>query len=289
MEQDPGFSKETRDVADRSARRTLVMGVLNVTPDSFADGGRYFDPDRAVERGISMADEGADILDIGGESTRPFAEKVDAREEIRRVIPVIEALAARVTVPISIDTTKAQVASAALRAGATIINDVSALRFDPELGPLAAEAKVPVILMHMKGTPENMQVEPVYHDLIAEIHDFLEDAIGRAEGFGIAKNRILIDPGIGFGKTFDHNLEIIRDLSRFSDLGCPILLGCSRKAFIGNILDKGPDGRDTGTMAAVAIGVLNGVDVVRVHNVAMAVDTVKMAEAISRGRVAASD
>jgi dihydropteroate synthase len=259
------------------------MGVLNVTPDSFADGGRFFDHDKAVEQGLAMAREGAHIIDIGGESTRPFADKVTPEEEIRRVVPVIEALAGELTIPISIDTTKAQVAEAALAAGARIINDVSALCFDPRLGRVAAEAQVPVVLMHMRGTPEDMQVAPHYDDLISEILAFLEDAVHRAEGFGISRNRILVDPGIGFGKTFNHNLQIIRDLARFKVLDCPILLGCSRKAFIGKILDKEPDERDVGTMAAVTAGILNGADVVRVHNVAMAVDTVRMADAIKRG------
>jgi dihydropteroate synthase len=265
------------------------MGILNVTPDSFADGGRFFDHQKAIDHGISLAEEGADILDIGGESTRPYSEKVSPLEEIRRVIPVIEALVHKVDIPVSIDTTKSQVAGAALKAGATMINDVSALRFDPDLGRLAAEAKVPVVLMHMKGTPENMQVDPTYDDLIPDIIRFLEDAVKRAEGFGIPKDRIIIDPGIGFGKTFDHNLEIIRDLSRFSMLGLPLLLGCSRKAFIGKILDKEPDDRDIGTMAAVSAGVLNGADMVRVHNVALAFDTVRMADAIRAGNAAEND
>jgi len=267
-------------------KRTLVMGVLNVTPDSFADGGRFFDPQTAVAHGLEMARQGADILDVGGESTRPYSEKVDASEEIRRVVPVVEQLASGTDVPISIDTTKAETAREALRAGASMINDVSALRFDEELGRVAAETGVPLILMHMKGHPKDMQVDPVYDALIPEILEFLDEAVQRAQRAGVSRDRILVDPGIGFGKTFDHNLQILRGFSEFETLGLPVLLGCSRKAFLGKILDKDPDGRDVGTMAAVTAGVLNGAHVVRVHNVPMAVDTVRVADAILRGRVA---
>lgn len=265
--------------------RTQVMGVLNVTPDSFADGGRYMKEETAIAHGLAMAAEGADILDVGGESTRPFAEQVPAEEEAARVVPVIEALAREVDIPISIDTTKAEVARAAFQAGASILNDVSALRFDPVLPELAAEAGVPVVLMHMKGEPRNMQKDPTYEALIPEVSAFLEDAVQRAVEAGIARERILIDPGIGFGKTFDHNVQLLRDLSELSKLGLPVVLGCSRKAFLGGILGKEPDGRDVGTMAAVATGILNGAHVVRVHNVEMAVDTVRVIDAIQRGSV----
>ena len=266
-------------------RRTLVMGVLNVTPDSFADGGRFFDRDRAIERGLTMAREGADIIDVGGESTRPFSEPVSADDEMERVLPVIEALAGEVDVPVSIDTTKAEVARAALAAGAVMLNDVSALRFDPGMAGVAAESGAPLIVMHMKGTPGDMQKDPRYEDLMGEIRVFLEEVVQEAVQAGVRREQILIDPGIGFGKTFDHNLQLIRDLDRLSVVGRPLVLGCSRKAFIGHILGKEADDRDPGTMAAVAAGVLNGAHVVRVHNVAMAVDAVRIVDAVKRGSV----
>ncbi|OQX65503.1 MAG: dihydropteroate synthase [Desulfococcus sp. 4484_242] len=265
-------------------RRAHVMGVLNVTPDSFSDGGRYFGTDRAVAHGIEMEKHGADIIDVGGESTRPFSQPISAGEEIDRVVPVIEALSREVTAAISIDTCKAQVAREALGAGASMINDISALRFDPDMAGTVARAGVPVVLMHMKGTPRDMQKNPVYEDLITEILDFLREAVERCEEAGIQRELTLVDPGIGFGKTFDHNLQIIRDLARFQSLGRPILIGPSNKAFIGHILDRAPDERDTGTMAAVAAGVMNGAHMVRVHNVRKAVETVRIIDAIKRGK-----
>ncbi|MBW1781568.1 MAG: dihydropteroate synthase [Deltaproteobacteria bacterium] len=266
------------------SQRTHVMGVLNVTPDSFSDGGRYFETDKAVEHGLQMARDGADIIDIGGESTRPYSEAVSVAEEMDRVIPVIEALRKEIATPISIDTCKARVAQAALKAGASIINDISALRFDPEMTQTAAQAGVPVILMHMKGTPGDMQKNPVYDNLIQELLDFLQDAIDRCEAAGIPRDLTVVDPGIGFGKTFDHNLNIIRDLSRFQGLKRPVLIGPSNKAFIGHILKREPDERDTGSMAAVAAGVMNGAHMVRVHHVKKAVETVKIIDAVKRGR-----
>lgn len=264
--------------------RTHIMGVLNVTPDSFSDGGLFLAREEAIRQGLSMAREGADIIDVGGESTRPSAEKVSTQEEIDRVIPVIEALHRDLTIPISIDTFKAHVAREALRAGASILNDITALRFDPDMMSTAAEAGVPVILMHMKGTPTDMQKNPTYANLIPEIIEFLDDAKDRAVRGGVKERMIVLDPGIGFGKTFDHNLEIIRDLAQFRRLGQPILLGSSRKAFLGHILDREPRERDTGTMATVAAGVMNGASIVRVHNVKMALDTVRVIDAIRRGR-----
>lgn len=267
-------------------RRTHVMGILNVTPDSFSDGGRYLDRDKAVDHGLSMARDGADIIDVGGESTRPSAEKISSDEELDRVISVIERLCREVTIPVSIDTYKSAVAREALKAGASMINDISALRFDPQMAAVAARAGVPVILMHMKGTPETMQSNPTYEALIPEILDFLRDAMDRATNAGIRRDLILVDPGIGFGKTFDDNLKIIRDLSQFASLGRPILLGTSNKAFIGHILNKELHERDIGTMATVAVGVLNGAHLVRVHDVKKAVETVKMVDAVKRGRSA---
>ncbi len=266
-------------------RRTHIMGVLNVTPDSFSDGGRYLQRDKAIEHGLSMARDGADIIDVGGESTRPYSEKISSDEELDRVIPVVQALRKNLRIPISIDTCKADVARQALGAGASIINDISALRFDPDMISVAAEAGVPVILMHMQGSPRDMQANPTYENLIPEILDFLKGAMDKGVAGGIGKDMIIVDPGIGFGKTFDHNLQIIRELAQFNALERPILLGPSNKAFIGHILHKEPHDRDTGSMAAVAAGVLNGAHIVRVHNVKKTMETVKMIDAIKRGRV----
>ena len=265
-------------------RRTHVMGVLNVTPDSFSDGGRFFERDRAIEQGIAMVREGADILDVGGESTRPYSNRIPAEEELKRVIPVIETLRREVKVPISIDTVKAAVAREALRSGASIVNDISALRFDPEMIRVVAEARVPVILMHMKGMPEDMQVQPVYDEVLPEIIAFLEDALDRAKRGGIRQDLTIVDPGIGFGKTVDHNLEILRELKQLHCLERPILVGTSRKAFIGHILKKDVEGRETGTMATLAVAVMNGAQIVRAHDVEKAVETVKMIDTVMRGR-----
>ena len=264
-------------------KKTVIMGVLNVTPDSFSDGGQYFSTDRAVDQALALESDGADIIDIGGESTRPYAEKVSLEQELERVVPVIEELSKVVKVPISIDTYKSKVAESAIKAGASIINDISALRFDPAMTSVAKSSGVPVILMHMKGTPGDMQNNPEYLDLMGEIKNFFSEAVDRAEAGGIPRDMLILDPGIGFGKSFDHNLEIIRALKQLEDLGLPILLGSSRKAFIGNILDKSPEERDTGTMATVAAGIMNGAHIIRVHNVSMARDTVKVMDAIMTG------
>jgi dihydropteroate synthase len=264
------------------------MGVLNVTPDSFSDGGRFFDLGAAVAHGERLAAEGADIIDIGGESTRPFSEPVAAEEEIRRVVPVITQLAKRIRVPISIDTTKAAVARSALEAGAAMINDVTALRSDPELVSVAAQFGVPVVLMHMQGEPRTMQVSPSYADLLSEIRNFLNDAAESAERQGVPRSRLVVDPGIGFGKTLQHNLQLIKLLPEFATLDMPLLLGPSRKAFIRRLVkpeeekDLAPDrpAVETGTQAAVAAAVLNGAHLVRVHDVASTLATVKVADAI---------
>lgn len=263
-------------------RKTHIMGVLNVTPDSFADGGHFFQREKAVEHGLALARDGADILDVGGESTRPYSKKVSNDEEIDRVIPVIQALSRELIVPISIDTYKAKVAQEALKAGASIINDISALRLAPDMISIAAEAGVPVILMHMKGDPADMQDSPTYNNLIPEILDFLKNAIDRAVKGGISKDMIIVDPGIGFGKTFDDNLKIIKEFKKFRSLQRPIILGTSRKAFIGHILGKEAHERDDGTMATIAAGVMNGAHIVRVHNVKKTVETVKVIDAIMR-------
>jgi dihydropteroate synthase len=259
------------------------MGILNVTPDSFFDGGLHFRTDDAVKSGVRMANEGADILDVGGESTRPFSDPLPLVEELRRVIPVIRALAKELDIPISIDTYKSEVARQALDAGAAMVNDVSALRFDRAMAPLVAEAGVPVILMHMKGTPKNMQANPVYDDLIGEIIRYLSEAVEHAAASGIKRERIIIDPGIGFGKSFDGNLEILKELRRFCSLGQPLLVGTSNKAFIGHVLDLPPESRETGTMATVAAAVMNGANIVRVHNVTAARHTVRIIDAIKSG------
>jgi dihydropteroate synthase len=264
------------------------MGVVNVTPDSFSDGGKFFDYDAAVAHGIRLAEEGADIVDVGGESTRPFSESVSAAEEIERVVPVIEQLAARIDTPISIDTTKARVAEKAVKAGAALINDVSALRFDPGLAAVAADFDTPLILMHMLGDPGTMQAHPHYDDVVADIKSFLAGAAERAVSMGVSRDRLVIDPGIGFGKTIVHNLSLIKNLSVFADLELPILIGTSRKAFIRRILARDPDHEAAprspevaaGTQATVAAAILNGAHIVRVHDVALTVSTVKIADAL---------
>ena len=261
-------------------RKTHIMGILNVTPDSFSDGGRYVELDKAVAHGIGMTQEGVDIIDVGGESTRPYSQKISSAEEMDRVIPVVEALSKQVPIPISIDTYKSDVAQEALKSGASLINDISALRFDPKMASVVAAAGVPVILMHMKGTPEDMQRSPTYKNLVPEILDFLKDAVDRSAAAGIREDLVIVDPGIGFGKTFDDNLKIIRELTRFRSLQRPLLLGTSNKAFIGHVLDKEAHERETGTMATIAAGVMNGAHIVRVHNVRKAVETVKMIDAI---------
>lgn len=260
------------------------MGILNVTPDSFSDGGRYLDVNEAVQHGLEMAREGADIIDVGGESSRPYSQRLSSSEELDRVIPVIEALSKELAIPISIDTYKGSVAQESLKAGASIINDISALRFDPHMASIAAQTGVPLILMHMKGSPRDMQENPVYDDVTSEVLNFLKDAIKRSKSAGVREDLIIVDPGIGFGKTFDNNLELLRDLTEFASLKRPVLLGTSNKAFIGHILDKETRLRDTGTMATIAAGVMNGAHIVRVHNVKKTVETVKVIDAIKRGK-----
>ncbi len=247
--------------------RSFLMGAINVTPDSFSDGGRFLQTDQAIKQGEGLASHGADLLDIGGESTRPFSDPVPLEEELRRVIPVVEELAKRTSIPISIDTCKAEVARAALDAGAKIINDISALRFDPEMVKLAAAAEAPLILMHMQGSPRTMQVDPHYDSLFSEIIGFLEERIQFASAAGVVRERIIVDPGIGFGKTVSHNLQIIRHLDALAVLSQPILLGTSRKAFIGAVLDKEVTEREPGSWATVCAGIMNGAHIVRVHEV----------------------
>jgi len=258
------------------------MGIVNVTPDSFSDGGLFFEPDRAVTHALELVDQGADIIDIGGETTRPGSKPIDAEMEMNRVIPVIERLAPMIDVPISIDTYKSVVAEEAIKAGAEILNDISALHFDPEMAHTIAVHDISVILMHIKGTPENMQQNPHYDALIPEIIEYLKESIEIAQNAGIDLDKIIIDPGIGFGKSVDdgHNLKIINGLSEFKSLGRPILVGPSRKAFIGKILDADVTDRDEGTAAVVSAAILNGANIVRVHNVGMIKKVVKVIDAI---------
>jgi dihydropteroate synthase len=252
------------------------MGILNVTPDSFSDGGQFLDTDQAVEHGLRMANEGAAIIDVGAESTRPGAESVSGEEQIDRANPVIETLVQKVSVPISIDTYKFDVAKAALEAGAATINDITALA-DDRMAKLAAEREVAVVLMHMQGTPRTMQVEPKYKDVVGEVLEFVLRRAKRAEQFGIPKERIFIDPGIGFGKTLDHNIELLRNIDRFVATGYRVLVGTSRKSFIGKITGKeNPADRIFGTAATVALCVAAGVSIVRVHDVAEMADVVKV-------------
>ena len=256
------------------------MGVLNVTPDSFSDGGSFLNPDAAVRRGVQMAREGADCLDVGGESTRPGASGVPLEEELRRVLPVIRRLRDAVRVPLSIDTSKAEVASSAIQAGASMVNDVTALRGDAAMAAVVADSGAAVILMHMRGTPRTMQRHPRYHDVVGEVEAFLRGAAGRAQDAGIERSRILVDPGLGFGKTVGHNLALLRALPRFVSLGFPVVVGPSRKAFIGKTLGVEAGGRLAGTLACVAFAHRCGVQIVRVHDVQPAVQLFTMLEAI---------
>jgi dihydropteroate synthase len=259
-----------------------LMGIVNVTPDSFSDGGLFLDPERAIAHGRDLAAAGADILDVGGESTRPGAEPVDAAEELRRVEPVVEALAtdAGPGVAVSIDTAKAAVAAVALDAGAEIVNDVTALRSDPELAGLCADRGCTVVLMHMLGTPRTMQDDPRYDDVVDDVKAFLVARIETAAAAGIAEERIWIDPGIGFGKTAAHNLELLRRLGELRDLGRPVVIGPSRKSFIGRLTGREVRERIGGTIAASVIALARGADVLRVHDVAELRDAVATAEAI---------
>ena len=247
--------------------RTWIMGVVNITPDSFSDGGLFLDRKKAVEHGLRLKQQGADIIDIGGESSRPGSDPISYQEELDRVLPVIKELKQKTDILISIDTMKAKVAEGALDAGADIINDISALRADPDMGSLAAERKTPVILMHMLGKPKTMQDNPIYDNVLSEIHSFFKDRIDSAISQGIKKSKLILDPGIGFGKRLQDNLILIKKLSFFDDLNLPLLIGPSRKSFIGAILDLPAAQRLEGTLASTVAGILNGAHIVRVHDV----------------------
>ncbi len=257
------------------------MGVLNVTPDSFSDGGQFLDAEKAVEHGLRMAADGAAIIDVGGESTRPGSAPVSTDEQIRRVVPVAKALCARADIPISIDTCRFDVARAALDAGAAMINDITALG-DERMGRLAAERQVPVVLMHMQGAPATMQIQPKYGDVVAEVLEFLLKRANQAERLGITRERIFIDPGIGFGKTLEHNLLLLRSVDKFVSTGHRVLVGASRKSFIGRLTGKEkPADRIFGTAATVALCAAAGVSIVRVHDVAEMADVLKVTNAVS--------
>jgi dihydropteroate synthase len=276
-------SWQIRDRCFDWERRTYLMGVINVTPDSFSDGGMFRSPQKALAQADRLIPH-VDILDIGGESTRPGSEAVSIEDELKRILPVIEAIRCKYAyMPISVDTTKAAVAEAALKAGADIINDVSAGKFDPGMLPLAAHYQVPIILMHMQGEPRTMQINPHYSDLIAEVRQFLAEAIDLAIAAGLPKHLIAIDPGIGFGKTLDHNLELLRQLPDFKQLDCPILIGVSRKSFIGKLCNQ-PEPRDRlwGTAAACTVAIAGGANILRVHDARAIHDVCCVSDAIYR-------
>ena len=273
-----------RDRTFKWGERTYLMGILNVTPDSFSDGGLFHHPESAIAQARYLVKAGADILDIGGESTRPGAAEISPEEELNRVVPVIEAIRRELSVPISVDTKKAAIAYASVKAGADIVNDISGATFDSQMLPTVAELGVPIVLMHMRGTPKTMQTMTDYQDLIGEIYQFLQARVEAAIASGIEKSRIILDPGIGFAKTFDQNLEILRRLSEFSSLGCPILIGVSRKSFIGRILNQtDPQGRVWGTAGACAGAIASGADILRVHDLPEMRDVSLVADAIFRG------
>jgi dihydropteroate synthase len=273
-------------VGDRvlpTSRRCLVMGVVNVTPDSFSDGGRYLDPAAAVAHGLALVADGADLLDVGGESTRPGATDVPGAVELERVLPVVEQLARTAEVPVSIDTRKAAVAAAALAAGATMVNDVSAGRHDPDLLGVAADAKVPLVLMHMLGTPATMQDDPRYDDVVDDVRAFLEERVEFAVREGVREERIMVDPGIGFGKTLEHNLELLRRLDRIATIGLPVVIGTSRKSFLGRLTGReDPHDRVAATVATTVLALERGASVFRVHDVAPTRDALAVATATLR-------
>ena len=261
--------------------RTLIMGILNVTPDSFSDGNLFFNQQKAIERGLQMVDEGADIIDIGGESTKPGAKSVPARQEIARVIPIVESLSGKISIPISVDTTKSQVAQAALSAGAEIINDIRALGGDKKMASVVKKAQAALILMHMRGKPENMQTgNLVYDDLMEEIICYLQKGCRKAFAAGIEKDHLILDPGIGFGKTRDDNCKIIKNFGVLKSLGLPLMIGTSRKSFIGQVTGGTPSDRMEGTAATIAVAIMNGCHIVRVHDVVVMKKIAAMTDAI---------
>jgi len=265
------------------------MGIINVTPDSFYNGGCYFDTESAVERAFELVEQGADILDIGGESTRPGAQPVEEGEELKRVIPVIERIADKVNIPVSIDTVKPGVARRAVAAGASIINDVMANREEPEMWKIVAETGAGYIVNHIKGTPQTMQLNPVYSDVVKEVNEYFEERLGRLKSAAVNEEQVVLDPGLGFGKTVEHNLKILKNIRAFAKWGRPVMIGASRKSFIGKILNLDVKFRLSGSLACAAWSVMNGVKIIRVHDVSETVQVVKMIEAIMREGDAGGD
>ena len=264
--------------------KTYTMGILNLTPDSFSDGGNFTNIDKAIKRAKLMVEEGADIIDVGAESTRPGATYIEEKEELRRLLPIVKKLVEEIDVPISIDTYKAKVAEECLKLGAHIINDIKGLKDDPKMAEVIAKYKVPIIIMHIQGTPKTMQNNPKYGDLIEDIIDSLEESIEIAIRCGISKDNIILDPGIGFGKTFNNNLEIIDKLKKIEKIGYPILVGASRKGFIGEILNRPPLERLEGNLAVAAISSYNGASIIRVHEVEETVRVLKVVDMINRNK-----
>jgi len=262
--------------------KTLIAGVLNVTPDSFSDGGQYFSPEKAIDRALEMADQGADLIDIGGESSRPFAESVSVDEELKRVMPVLEVLVRRLRIPIAIDTSKAPVMREAILAGASLVNDITALTVSPESAEIIREHRTGLVLMHMQGTPGTMQQKPQYEDVVREVKCFLSERLAFALGQGISREQIIIDPGIGFGKTLEHNLVLLNKLQEFTELACPILVGVSRKSFINALLNLPVNERLEGSLAAAVMAVCQGASLVRVHDVRETYRAMAVVDAIKR-------
>lgn len=261
-------------------KRTSIIGVLNITPDSFSDGGQNFEPERAIDRALELESEGADILEVGGESTRPGATRLPVHEELERVIPVLRGLSGRLRIPIAIDTYKSEVAAAAVEQGVAIINDVSALRFDPALADVAARTGAILVLMHMRGEPANMQKIEPSADIFAEIDADLGKAISLAVSRGVKPNRLIVDPGIGFGKTLEQNLAIINHLDRFESFGLPLMIGTSRKGFIGRLTGRPEGDRLMGTAASVSASIIRGAHIIRVHDVRQILDIVRVTDAL---------
>jgi dihydropteroate synthase len=269
-----------RPILDGLSLVPKIMGIVNTTPDSFSDGGRFGMLDEGLKHARELVDQGADLLDIGGESSRPGSEPVSVVEELRRVIPLIEALRGQVDVPISIDTTKADVARRAIEAGASIVNDITGLTGDPKMLRLASETGAGVVLMHMAGTPRTMQIDPRYEDVVTEVHDTLAERIEAAEAAGILRERIAIDPGIGFGKTFDHNRDLLRNLARFGSLGCAVLIGTSRKGFLGAIARRPVEQRQMASVVSSLFAATQGAGIVRVHDVGAMRDAINVWSAL---------
>jgi len=274
--------KDLLEIA-RSGKRTLIMGILNITPDSFSDGGQFLSTEAAIRHAEQMAEDGADIIDLGGESTRPGAQPLSIDEELRRVLPVIEALSGRLPTPLSVDTYKAEVARQSVESGASMINDISALAFDPAMAETAAQLRVPVCLMHIRGTPRNMQNNPHYYDVAKEVREELEARTDAAISAGVLRQNVILDPGFGFAKSAAHNLELLRRLNELTPLGFPLLSGTSRKSTIGKVLGGLPaEDRLEGTAATVAISIANGASIVRVHDVKQMSRVARMTDAIVR-------